>query len=256
MFIFREPWRNYIRLLCFSIVIYIFALIFNKLSIQNGWWFRLSDDLFKDFLPFFISVVMLDITYKLGKQQENIQKRQTEIAEQQYKIDRFNHYKDLHRNIYRCKNIMDIIPLKVHCNLIQRDNESIGSTDEFLSRLDNLSIGIQDGVSDLMLKGEKDVDIKNVLHLISVSKDLLNYINTNHTRHYSTNDLLTSIIKEVAFEELKTIDEQLTYIKNNLHNKQLIDRLNSFSDSYNLVFCGENDILSKVQKLYKDGLQQ
>lgn len=256
MFIFREPWKNYIKLMCFSVALYTIAIIFNKLSIQNGWWFRLSDDLFKDFLPIFISVVMLDITYKLGKQQENIQKRQTEIAEQQYKIDRFNHYKDLHRNIYRCKNIMDIIPLKVHCNLIQRDNESIGSIDEYLSRLDNLSIGIQDGVSDLMLKGEKDVDIKNVLHLISVSKDLLNYINTNHTRHYSTNDLLTSIIKEVAFEELKTIDEQLTYIKNNLQNKQLIDRLNSFSDSYNLVFCRENDILSKVQKLYKDGLQQ
>ena len=151
--------------------------------------------------------------------------------------------------------MVDIIPLKVHCNLIQRDNESIGSTDEYLSRLDNLSIGIQDGVSDLMLKGEKDVDIKNVLHLISVSKDLLNYINTNHTRHYSVKDFLASIIEEISFEELKTIDEQLEYINRNLHNKQLIDRLTNFSNSYHRVFSGENDILSKVQKLYQDGLQ-
>lgn len=256
MFIFREPWNRYLRLFVGIVFIYTLCVLLNRLSDIYDWPLQWSDNMFTTIVPIVLSIAMLDVTYMLGKQQTSIQKQQNEIAKQQYKIDRFNHYKDLHRNIYRCKNIMDIIPLKVHYNLIQKDNESIGSTDEYLSRLDNLSIGIQDGVSDLMLKGEKDVDIKNVLHLISVSKDLLNYINTNHTRHYSTNDFLTSIIKEVAFEELKTIDEQLTYIKNNLNNKQLIDRLNSFSDSYNLVFCEENDILSKVQKLYKDGLQQ
>ena len=106
MFIFREPWKNYIKLLCFSVAIYTVAIIFNKLSIQNGWWFRLSDNLFTDFLPIFISVVMLDITYKLGKQQENIQKRQTEIAEQQrrlqeyqYKLDKYQHYEGLYKNL-------------------------------------------------------------------------------------------------------------------------------------------------------------
>ena len=78
MFIFREPWKNYIKLLCFSVAIYTVAIIFNKLSIQNGWWFRLSDNLFTDFLPIFISVVMLDITYKFGKQQE-LQRRLTEF---------------------------------------------------------------------------------------------------------------------------------------------------------------------------------
>ncbi|MBR5853201.1 MAG: hypothetical protein IKY74_03265 [Alistipes sp.] len=217
--------------------------------------FKFNSEVLGTYAPLFLSVLLIDVTYRIGKRQNEIAKQQVSIQQQQYQLEKFNNYKDLHRNIYRCKNMVDIIPLKVHCNLIQRDNELTKSVDEYVSILDNLNIEIQDGVSDLMLKGEKDVDIKNVLHLISVSKDLLNYINTNHTRHYSTNDLLTSIIKEVAFEELKTIDEQLTYIKNNLHNKQLIDRLNSFSDSYNLVFCGENDILSKVQKLYKDGLQ-
>lgn len=106
MFIFRDPWKNYIKLLCFSVAIYTVAIIFNKLSAQNGWWFRLSDNLFTDFLPIFISVVMLDITYKLGKQQENIQKRQNEIAEQQrrlqeyqYKLDKYQHYEGLYKNL-------------------------------------------------------------------------------------------------------------------------------------------------------------
>lgn len=106
MFIFHEPWKKYIKLMCFSVALYTIAIIFNKLSIQNGWWFRLSDDLFKDFMPIFISVVMLDITYKLGKQQENIQKRQIEIAEQQrklqvyqYKLDKYQHYEGLYKNL-------------------------------------------------------------------------------------------------------------------------------------------------------------
>lgn len=217
--------------------------------------FKFNSEVLDTYAPLFLSVLLIDVTYRIGKRQNEIAKQQVSIQQQQYQLEKFNNYKDLHRNIYRCKNMVDIIPLKVHCNLIQRDNESIGSTDEYLSRLDNLSIGIQDGVSDLMLKGEKNVDIKNVLHLISVSKDLLNYINTNHTRHYSVKDFLASIIEEISFEELKTIDEQLEYINRNLHNKQLIDRLTNFSNSYHRVFSGENDILSKVQKLYQDGLQ-
>ena len=217
--------------------------------------FKFNSEVLDTYAPLFLSVLLIDVTYRIGKRQNEIAKQQVSIQQQQYQLEKFNNYKDLHRNIYRCKNMVDIIPLKVHCNLIQRDNELTKSVDEYVSILDNLNIEIQDGVSDLMLKGEQNLDIKEVLQLISISKDLLNYINTNYTRHYSSVDFLTSIIEEISFEELKTIDEQLTYIKNNLHNKQLIDRLNSFSDSYNLVFCGENDILSKVQKLYKDGLQ-
>ena len=105
MFIFRAPWKNYIKLMCFSVALYAIAIIFNKLSIQNGWWFRLSDNLFTDFLPIFISVVMLDITYKLGKQQENIQKRQTEIAEQQLKLEKFDSLRNIHRNIYHLEQV-------------------------------------------------------------------------------------------------------------------------------------------------------
>lgn len=106
MFIFREPWNRYLRLLFGILLIYVLCFFLNRLSAMYDWPLHWSDNMFTTIVPIVLSIAMLDVTYMLGKLQTTIQKRQNEIAEQQcklqeyqYKLDKYQHYKGLYKNL-------------------------------------------------------------------------------------------------------------------------------------------------------------
>lgn len=58
------------------------------------------------YAPLFLSALLIDITYRIGKRQNQIAKQQNEIAEQQrrlqeyqYKLDKYQHYEGLYKNL-------------------------------------------------------------------------------------------------------------------------------------------------------------
>ena len=106
MFIFREPWNRYLRLLFGILLIYVLCFFLNRLSAMYDWPLHWSDNMFTTIVPIVLSIAMLDVTYMLGKHQTTIQKQQNEIAEQQrklqeyqYKLDKYQHYEGLYKNL-------------------------------------------------------------------------------------------------------------------------------------------------------------
>ena len=67
-------------------------------------------------LSFCVSVLLGYVTYKLGK-------RQNQIAEQQYKIAKFDNYRDLHRNLYKSKCMLESILPKIYEYFVAADRD-------------------------------------------------------------------------------------------------------------------------------------
>lgn len=70
--------------------------------------FRVDFSPLGTYAPLFLSALLIDITYRIGKRQNEIAQRQNEIAEQQttlqkeqYQLDKFNAYGELHQALYR-----------------------------------------------------------------------------------------------------------------------------------------------------------
>ena len=74
--------------------------------------FRVNFSPLGTYAPLFLSALLIDITYRIGKRQNEIAQRQNEIAEQQttlqkeqYQLDKFNAYGELHQALYRLEYI-------------------------------------------------------------------------------------------------------------------------------------------------------
>lgn len=51
------------------------------------------------YAPLFLSALLIDITYRIGKRQNEIAERQRLLQEQQYKLDKYKHYEGLYKNL-------------------------------------------------------------------------------------------------------------------------------------------------------------
>ena len=255
MFIFREPWKNYIKLLCFAVAIYTVAIIFNKLSIQNGWWFRLSDNLFTDFLPIFISVVMLDITYKLGKQQENIQKRQTEIAEQQLKLEKFDSLRNMHRNIYHLEQVSKLIYMHIYSYMTSTFGVfDKGQIEGLIKELDEIDKGIDIDQADYLLRyGENEVMLNVSQYIAHIQVLLTNTLYIPLPPSASENRYYVKRQMELGEKATKLSDEEwIDMIVSVMPtpNNYYIGDLRYFSKRKNELF-GENNITISIREKYK-----
>lgn len=66
------------------------------------------------YAPLFLSALLIDITYRIGKRQNEIAERQTALQKEQYQLDKFNAYKELYRCLFGLKRFSQYILPKIY----------------------------------------------------------------------------------------------------------------------------------------------
>ena len=204
-------------------------------------------------LSFCVSVLLGYVTYKLGKRQNQIAEQQTELQKRQYQIEKFNNYKDLHRDIYKCKCFLEAIFPKVYEYYIATDREvQKNSIDDYFTKLTELLFSIQNGVSDAMLRGDKQLNVDKVRDLLNGAGAILMYASSHPIRHANTQDFFATLYMGAELREKRTLEEQAEYINGLVNDPNLKAGMDMFVKDYKEVFEGENNILAQLQKLYNE----
>ena len=237
---------RYIPYIVFYVMLYTVIGILNSLSQKYDWGLSWSKDVFDTIITLLISIAMIDVTYQIGKQQTNIQK-------QQYRLEKFNNYKDLHRDIYKCKCMFEAILPRIYEYFVGAEREmQNNSMDDYIEQLTGLLSDIQSRVSDAMLRGDKQLNVQAVLNLLGGVGSLLIYASQIAPRGMNTFDWRTTLVKGAEFKETLTIEEQATCISGLVKDPNLKAGIDMFVKDYKAVFEGENNILAQLQKLYNE----
>lgn len=204
-------------------------------------------------LSFCVSVLLGYVTYKLGKRQNQIAEQQAELQKRQYQIEKFNNYKDLHRDIYKCKCMFEAILPKIYEYFVAVEREmQNNSIEDHLEQITKLLSDIQVRVSDAMLRGDKQLNVQLVLNLLGGAGNLLIYATQIAPRGMNTFDWRTTLVKGAEFKETLTIEEQATCVKGLAKDSNLNAGIDMFVKDYKKVFEGENNILAQLQRLYNE----
>ena len=238
-------WRYFIYFVIFITMVQVFEYIGTQ-ELCTRWGFKINFAPLGVYAPLFLSVLLIDITYRIGK-------RQNEIAEQQYKIAKFDNYRDLHRDIYRCKCFLEAVLPKVYEYYIAVDRDiQKNSVDDYFAKLTELLFSIQNGVSDIMLRGGKQLNVEKVRDLLSGAGALLIKASQNPQLGMNKFDWVTTIINSGEFREKLTKDEQVDCIDSITKDPGLKAGMVLFVKQYREVFEGENNILAQLQRLYNE----
>lgn len=200
-----------------------------------------------------VSVLLGYVTHKLGKRQNQIAEQQAELQKRQYQIEKFNNYKDLHRDIYKCKCMFEAILPKIYEYFVAVEKEmQNNSIEDHLEQITKLLSDVQSRVSDAMLRGDKQLDVQAVLNLLGGAGSLLIYATQIAPRGMNTFDWRTTIVKGAEFKETLTIEEQATCISGLAKDPNLKAGVDLFVKDYKAIFEGENNILAQLQHLYNE----
>ena len=231
----------------------IFVVVVQLPRIFNITWFKPNIDLLTSSAPLFLSVLLIDITYRIGKRQNEISEQQTAIQKRQYQIEKFNNYKDLHRDIYKSKCLLDSILPKIYEYFVAVDRSmQNNSINEYIEQLTKLLFDIQNRVSDAMLRGDTQLNVKGVQDLLGGVGALLIKASQNPQLGMNKFDWVTTIINSGEFREKLTKDEQVDRIDSITKDPGLKAGMVLFVKQYREVFEGENNILAQLQKLYNE----
>ncbi len=201
----------------------------------------------------YVSILLWWTTRKIGKRQNQIAEQQAELQKRQYQIEKFNNYKDLHRDIYKCKCMFEAILPKIYEYFVAVEREmQNNSIEDHLEQITKLLSDVQSRVSDAMLRGDKQLDVQAVLNLLGGAGSLLIYATQIAPRGMNTFDWRTTIVKGAEFKETLTIEEQATCISGLAKDPNLKAGVDLFVKNYKAIFVGENNILAQLQRLYNE----
>lgn len=231
----------------------VFVLLVRLPQMLNLTWLKIDIEMMASCAPLFLSVLLIDITYRIGKRQNQIAEQQAELQKRQYQIEKFNNYKDLHRDIYKCKCMFEAILPKIYEYFVAVEREmQNNSIEDHLEQITKLLSDVQSRVSDAMLRGDKQLDVQAVLNLLGGAGSLLIYATQIAPRGMNTFDWRTTIVKGAEFKETLTIEEQATCISGLAKDPNLKAGVDLFVKNYKAIFEGENNILAQLQRLYNE----
>lgn len=226
------------------VILFLVVVYFNIHIEENG--FSIDIAPLGTYATLFLSVLLVDVTYGIGK-------RQNQIAEQQYKIAKFDNYRDLHRDIYRCKCFLEAVLPKVYEYYIAVDRDiQKNSVDDYFAKLTELLFSIQNGVSDIMLRGGKQLNVEKVRDLLSGAGAILMYAEAHPVSRINTRDFFATLYMGAEFREKHSMEEQMQFINKLVKDSNLKQVMELFVKQYKEVFEGENNILAQLQKLYNE----
>lgn len=223
-------------------------LVLNTLSEKNGWGLHWPHDLFDTLITLLISIAMLDVTYRIGK-------RQNEIAAKQNKMELYKLYKDLYATIYAIEQFSQTFVEKIYDVLsysrCQNDYVVQGIEEKIRVLQNNLN---EIEVSFRLLLPNKDFEIfKGIQTLMALSSMALQdavYVVNVHLKPItdlqkpSTDECcaIDTSTKELYMRELINI----LLVKNGVKNSCVINTVDSFIRYRQESFGGNNNILNRI----------
>lgn len=72
------------------------------------------------YAPLFLSVLLIDITYRQGELQNKIAEQQRKIQEYQYKLDKYKHYEGLYKDLKELQKRLLMDKIFIQSDIINR----------------------------------------------------------------------------------------------------------------------------------------
>lgn len=209
----------------------------------------------------FLSVLLIDITYRIGKRQNDIAKRQNEIAEQQTEIQKrqceieeFDIYKEMHRDIYKLQQYSNLVlPMIFGYFASDTAKDQAQRVEELEKVFDELSNKIAIDEADFVLRRGENKDIKDAYDYACFVAFLLGivpaYVQNNRPEQSDLDKL-----NQLRFQNGNNSDQEwlkalAPYLPNNAQLKATIDK---FIEEKHLLFDTENNLLERIRKSYKN----
>ena len=220
------------------------------------------------YAPLFLSVLLIDITYRIGKRQNEIAEQQKEVAsrqneiseqqrilqEEQYKLDKYNTIKDMHRHLCELRRVSEIILTNtVHyiASQCEQDHKEFLLTQ--ISIVENIRERIFQDEADYLLRYGKERDMADAEGFTHLLVHLLTDI-----KYFDRKDLRgRQYIAEYGFGQAITVirksnEEKVELIKHLANDKELSDILDEFLVEYNMLFVNEGCVLKQIQQEYAE----
>ena len=126
------------------------------------------------------------------------------------------------------------------------------SIDDYFGKLTELLFSIQNGVSDVMLRGDKQLDVQAVLDLVGSVGHLLIGATQKAPIGMNSWDWVTTLIRGADFREKLSMDEQVECLFSLSKDSDLKSGMELFVKQYKEVFEGKNNILAHLEQLYNE----
>ncbi len=211
------------------------------------------------YAPLFLSVLLIDITYRIGKRQNEIAQRQNEITEQQIalqkeqnKIAEFEIYREIHRDIYKLQQQARLVLPTIHgylaSNTAKDQEKRVVELEKCFEDLTN-KIAIDE--SDFTLRKGTNELIVNAYRFACFAEllvgGMLAYTKRNRPEYSDYNALNMERIQYQTDEDW--VNGIMPYIKT---KKILIARIDRFVKQKQKLFgADEDNLLIKIRECYE-----
>lgn len=223
--------------------------------------FRVDFSPLGTYAPLFLSALLIDITYRIGKRQNEIAQRQNEIAEQQTalqkeqnKIAEFEIYREIYRDIYKLQQQARLVLPTIHgyfaSNTAKDQEKRVADLEKVFEELTN-KIAVDE--ADFVLRKGTNKLIGDAYSFACLAEFLLgiipaftkqnrpeisdyNTINSIRLQYSSDEDWINGIAQHIATEE------------------RLLSTIRRFVEQKQQLFEDNNNLLIKIQESYKNEL--
>lgn len=206
------------------------------------------------YAPLFLSALLIDITYRIGKRQNEIAEQQTEIQKRQCEIEEFDVYKEMHRDVYKLHQYSRLVLPTIFGYFASNTAKDQAQRVEELEKVfDELSNKIAIDEADFVLRKGENKEINDAYNYVCFVAFLLGivpaYVKDNRPEQSDLDKLNQLRIQNgnnSDQEWLKTLEPHLT------NNAQLKATIYKFIEEKHLLFDSENNLLERIRKSYKN----
>ena len=251
----------------------VFVLLVRLPQMLNLTWLKIDIEMMASCAPLFLSVLLIDITYRIGKRQNDIAKRQNEIAEQQAElqkqqnefvkqqieiqqrqceIEEYEIYKVIHRDIYELSKQSNLVLPMIYCYVASdtakdQANNVKDLEKEFTGLFKKLAV---DDADFILRKGKSDL-ITDACAYACFVEYLLGVVTTYKKKNRPEQSDLTFLNYNrlhLSSDEdyVNTIN---LYIPHDHTLRQMIDK---FVEEKNRLFDSKDNLLERIRKSYKN----
>ena len=244
----------------------VFVLLVRLPQMLNLTWLKIDIEMMASCAPLFLSVLLIDITYRIGKRQNQIAeqqaelqkqqnefvKQQIEIQQRQCEIEEYEIYKVIHRDVYELSKQSNLVLTMIYCYVASGTAKDQA---ENVKDLERTFTGlfkrlVVDDADFTLRKGNSDL-ITDACAYACFVEYLLGVVTTYKTKNRPEQS-------DVAFlnynrMHLSSNEEYVNAINMYLpHNHTLRQLIAKFVEEKHLLFEVEDNLLERIRKSYKN----